>query len=691
MHLAPLASIAPLPSRPHLARSALVILSLALLCAATPSVARSKPGPAAKAATSTAAPKAMPGPVFPQLDTVEQVTSACDAGLKEARARVATLEKRKADLGWLAAYDDLNNFTEDAYNPISFVGNVHPDKGVRDAAQACDLKWQDFASTLGQNETLFKQMSGIKTKDPIDTYFKKIGLEGFEDSGVALPKAKRARAKEISDRITALSLDFDKNIRDNNTKVVFSEKDLQGVPPDVMEGAKRDTAGLLLMGLDYPSYVPILTYADNGGVRERIWRAKQNEGGDANLKLLAEIISLRKEYAQLFGFGSYNDFLLRRRMVQSAARANKFMDELRAVIEDGERREITELRDAKALHLNNPGAKLDRWDVTYYTERIKRARYSVDQNEFRQYFPPQESLLFVMGIAERMFGIKYTKVDTKLWHSEVQSFAVTDAATGKPLAGLMVDLYPRDGKYNHAAVWGLRSSSSRDGRVPRAALVVNFDRKGLTLDELETLLHEFGHALHNNLSNTRYSSQGGTSTLRDFVEAPSQMLEDWVYDPKVLATFKDVCPRCTPVPPALLAQAVKAREHGKATRYARQHLYATYDLALHATQAPDPMSAWASMEGASPLGYVAGTKFPAGFSHVAGGYAAGYYGYLWSEVVARDLRTAFIGDKLSASIGTRYRDAVLARGGERPPQELVRQFLGRDSNSRAFYEYLKAP
>jgi thimet oligopeptidase len=641
---------------------------------------------------SHAVPSTLPGPAFPSFDTAAQVNDACGAGLQRAKARAGELEKRKADLAWIAAFDDLNSLTEDAFHPISFLGHVHPDKAVRDAAQACELRWQDFSSTLGQNEAIYGRLKTLPTKDPIDTQFRRLSMENFEDSGVSLPKAKRERAKVIADRMAALSIDFDKNIREANTKVAYREEELKGVPEDVIARAKRDDAGLLLLGLDYPSYVPVMEYAEDGMARERMWRAKQGEGGEANLKLLSELVKLRKEYAQLFGFDNYADFVLRRRMAQDARRAYRFLDELRSVVEDAERREISQLRESKAQHQGQANAKLERWDVSFYSERIKRERYSVDQNFFRSYFPPQESLRFVMGIAERMFGVRYTRVEGRYWHSEVQAYAVTDAATGKPLAGLMVDLYPREGKFNHAAVWGLRGSATRgQGRLPQAALVVNFDRKGLSLDELETLLHEFGHALHNNLSATRYSSLAGTSTPRDFVEAPSQMLEDWVYDPKVLATFAAVCAACKPVPTELIEAAVKARDYGKAVRYSRQHLYASYDLALHGPTAPDPMNTWAGMEGATPLGHVLGTRFPASFGHIAGGYASGYYGYLWSEVVARDMRTAFAADRLSRVTGGRYRSAVLAQGGQQQPADMVKRFLSRESNAEAFYQYLKKP
>jgi thimet oligopeptidase len=219
-------------------------------------------------------------------------------------------------------------------------------------------------------------------------------------------------------------------------------------------------------------------------------------------------------------------------------------------------------------------------------------------------------------------------------------------------------------------------------------MVVNFNRQGLTLEELETLLHEFGHALHSLLSNTRYAAQGGTNVQLDFVEAPSQMLEDWVYDPQVLALMAPWCASCPTVPPALLAQARAARDFGKGIGFSRQHLYARYDLALYGRESADPLALWTQMETDTPLGSVSGTLFPAGFEHIASGYAAGYYGYLWSLVIAEDLRTAFAADRLDAQVGRRYRETVLEQGGQAAPDELLRRFLGRATDSRAFFESL---
>lgn len=633
----------------------------------------------------------LPGPAFPLFTSAAQVQAECDKGLAGVKTRVASLEQHAPDATWLRAYDELNAFIEDASGPMDLAFNVHPDKSVRDATQACALRWAEFQNGLGQNETLYRAARAVSPADAVDAQLLRVTREGFEDSGVSLPEQPRARAKAINDRINDLALQFEKNIRDDGTRVAYAEAELRGVPEGVWKGAPRDAQGRVMLDLAYPRYFPVMQTAEDPAARQRMWQAKTNEGGDANLKLLGEITQLRKEYATLFGLASYDDFVLRRRMAQDTAHVQAFLDDVKSAVTDAEKREIQELREAKAAHLGQPvdQVKLERWDLLFYTERVRKARYSVDQEAFRPYFPPQQSLLFALHVIEKMMGVRYTRVPARLWHPDVQAYAVSDAATGKPLATLYVDLYPRDGKFNHAAVWSFRNGSTLENRVPQAALVVNLDRKGLSLEELETLLHELGHSVHNNLSATRYTLQAGTSVLRDFVEAPSQMLEDWVYDRKVLDTFTEVCKICKPVPDDLLAKAKAAKDYGKGVMYARQHLYGSYDIALHGADAPEPMALWARMEGSTPLGHVQGTKFPAGFGHVAGGYAAGYYGYLWSLVVAMDLRTAFAADKLDPVVGRRYRNTVLAHGSERPPQELVRDFLGRETNSNAFFEYLK--
>jgi thimet oligopeptidase len=646
---------------------------------------------ALSAAALPVAATELPGPAFPRYANGQALTQACDKGLSGAAARLKVLDRHAPDARWAAAVDDFNAYVDDVSGPIYLLENVHPDKAIRQAAQACSLRWQEFQSTYGQDEALYRAALKVKPRDAIDREFLKSTIEGFEDAGVGLDAAGRARAKQINDRIGDLGQQFNRNVRDDSTRLAFSDDELAGVPADVWKSAPRDADGRVLLGLDYPVYFPVMERAERAATRERMWRARNALGGDANLKILGEIVQLRREYARLFGFRSFADFTLRRRMAESTANVQRFLDEVKAVLTERELKDLAELKEAKAQNLGTPlaGTHLDRWDVSFYTERVRRARYAVDQEAFRPYFPPQASLEFVLKVAERMFGVHYTRVPARLWHKDVQAYAATDVKTGKPLATLYVDLYPRAGKYKHAAVFSFRNGATRIHRAPQAALVVNLDRNGLTLGELETLLHETGHALHNNLSATRYSANGGTSVQRDFVEAPSQMLEDWVYDKHVLSLFAEVCPDCKPVPDEMIEKALVARDYGKGLREARQHFYASYDLALHGVDAPDPLALWAHMEAATPLGHVAGSKGPAAFTHLTGGYAAGYYGYLWSLVVALDMRTAFAADRLDPAVGMRYRQRVIGQGGQRPPRELVRDFLGRDTNSEAFFEWLR--
>ncbi len=635
----------------------------------------------------------LPGPAFPDFRTAAAVKAACDRGLARATAAVRGLERLPAQRDWVAAMDDLNALIEDVSGPIFVLTSVHPDKAIRDATEACELRWQDFSSTLGQNERLYRAARQVRAQDPIDREFLKTTLESFEDAGVSLPPAERRRAKALNDRITALAQRFEKNVRDANVQIALTPAELQGVPPSLWSDAKRDAAGRVRLPVDDATYVPVMQNAVDATVRERFWRADNQKGGRANLKLLHELAQLRLAYARLFGASSFADFSLRRRMAQDAATAGRFLDEVGRAVGERERAEVQLLHAEKVQALGRPPAsvKLERWDLAFYTERVRRARFAIDQEAFRPYLPVQQSLAAAMRMAETTFGIRYTRIENlRLWHPEVQAYAVSDAASGRPLASLLVDLYPRAGKGSGAFVWSYRNSSTRLQRLPQAVLVTNLDRRGLTLEDFgETLLHEFGHALHNNLSATRHASQGGTNVLRDFVEAPSQMLEDWVYDPQVLALVQQVCPACPPLPEAMVGEARAAKRFGSGLRYARQALYAAFDLGLHGADAPEPMALWARMEGATPVGHVDGTIFPAGFGHVAGGYAAGYYGYLWSEVVAADLRTAFGATRLDPVVGRRYRDSVLGQGGQRPPQTLVQEFLGRDTDAKAFYEELK--
>ncbi|MFM9914992.1 MAG: M3 family metallopeptidase [Rhizobacter sp.] len=635
--------------------------------------------------------------VFPNLRNAAVIAAECQsmlADLKRAEARLAQ-GTEPAGSALLAELDATARRTEDALGPLGLLVAVSPRKAIRDAGDACDRDYQAYSSRFLQNAAVYARLQQLKPADDIDRRYLRDTLDAFEDSGVALPADRQQRVREINDELTALTQTFERRIREDRTQLFFARSELAGVPAGLWRNAPRDTQGRFRLGLEQATVFPVLENATVPATRERMWRAFQSLGGAENIETLATLTERRRELAQLFGHASYADFVLRHRMARSEAEVQTFLATVKDAVRSRELADLAELRAGKAAHLKQSvdSTALDRWDTSFYAERVRRSRYAVDQEQFRRHFPPDASLRFVFRLAERLFGVTFAPVPHStaqpLWHPDARTYVVTDGNTRELLGTLFVDLYPRADKFNHAAVWGFRNASGLADRRPAAALVVNFNRQGLTLDELETLLHEFGHALHSLLSQTRYAAQGGTSVQLDFVEAPSQMLEDWVYDPQVLALFAEVCPKCRPVPPALLAQARAARDFGKGVQFSRQHLFASYDLALHGREPAEPLALWAQMEGATPLGYVSGSLFPAGFEHIAGGYAAGYYGYLWSLVLAEDLRTAFAADRLDAQVGRRYRETVLANGGQVAPVELMQRFLGRATDSRAFFNALE--
>lgn len=621
---------------------------------------------------------------FPAWKTPRQVERACTASLAESGDTVRRLEGLDPGPGLLAALDDLTILQENVAGPVSLLAAVHPAKALRDAAQACERRLQDFAAAFLQNARVHAALRATDPADDIDRRFRKDQLDAFEDAGVALPPAGRAKARRIARALARLEQDFERRIAEDHRRLAFTEAELDGVPRAVWASAPKDGQGRYRLGLDAPTYQPVIEHATNRGTRERMWRAGLTQGGDANLRTLAEIARLRREQAHLLGFASYDDLVLRRRMAHDEATVSAFLASVQDAVA---RREVADLAVLKSAF---DGSTVQRWDVAFLSERVRRERHDVSQEQFRQHFPPEASLDFVFALAGRLFGVRFEAQPQKLWHADARAFTVSDA-DGTHLGTLFVDLYPRADKYNHAAVWSLNNAATRTGRTAASALVVNFNRQGLNLDELETLLHEFGHALHGLLSKTRYASQGGTNVQFDFVEAPSQMFEDWAYDPRVIALFQEVCATCPPVPDGLLARAFEAREFGKGIGQARQRLFASYDQALYGREPADPMDLWRRMESATPLGHVPGSQFPAGFAHIAGGYAAGYYGYLWSLVLAEDLRTAFAPDRLSADTGSRYRREVLSQGGQVDANELMRRFLGRPTNNEAFFRALSRP
>ncbi|MGZ5432142.1 MAG: M3 family metallopeptidase [Thermoanaerobaculia bacterium] len=625
---------------------------------------------------------------IPILDDVA-VRAVCTQSILDARARTAKLEEPSA-VDVLAEWDDVTIDVENAIGPVVVLNNLHPDRKVRDAAQDCLVKISSFETELFQNEKLFQRVSAVKPGNPAQTRFRLDLIEAFEDSGVALPKDKRARAKEISDRISELGQEFAKNVRDNTTRLTFTPAEYKGLPQSYIDRVKN-ADGNIVVGFDYPDFVPFMSSSDDEKARERYYVGYNKRGSARNLAILDEAVKLRKELATLYGYPSYAHYVTKRRMTETPQVVHTFLDDVAKSVKDVEKRELDDLRKLKSETLGTPLAstKVHRWDVSYWREKLRAQRFAIDQESTRKYFPSNATRDWIIDITSRMYGVTFEAAQVPVWHPDVLFYDVKEASTGAYVGGVYLDLYPRDGKYKHAAAIPMRHGSTRSGRRPISVLMTNFDRQGMTFDEVQTFFHEFGHVMHNTLSNTEFASQGGTSVQRDFVEAPSQIYEEWARRTETLALLKAHCKDC----PELDAKTVKAlqdaRNYGKGIDYARQHNYAAFDMALAAETPTSAMDAWKKVEGATILGYVPGTEFPGTFAHILGGYAAGYYGYMWAEVIGKDMLSAWGDDILDTSVGMRFRKQVLARGGEQNARVVVEEFLGRPVNNKAFFDELR--
>jgi len=629
-------------------------------------------------------------PTIPIYDAAS-LAEACGTGLADAARLIKRLETMP--LGNAGARDLLDRWDrlrirlEDFEGPVDLTANVSPDAATRSAAEACESKTTRFETELYQNGALYARIKALTARTGPAAKMRKDLLDTFEDNGVALAPDKRARLKAIADRLEEIRQEFDRDIRDNQTRVVFSADEVVGLPRDYLAKAKRDDKGNYLLGFEYPEYLPFMANAENEEARRRYQFAFQNRGTPRNIELLAEAMRLRKEMAGLFGLSSYAEFATRRRMVGNPQAVEKFLREVKSAVREVERKEIAELTALKAATLHKPvgEVRLQRWDADYYQEQQRKARFNVDQEALRQYFPTEASIQWVMAIASRLYGVRFVPATVPTWHPDVRYFDVFDATSGKLKGGVYIDPFPRAGKFSHAAAWPVRGSAKRSRRTPISALVANLNPAGLNSEELETLVHEFGHVMHGVLSDTQYATLAGTSVQLDFVEAPSQMFEEWARRRESLALLPQFCkPACPAIDEARLKQLSAARLYGAGIRYSRQHLYAAYDMAASGETVPDPQAQWEKMEGETPLGYVPGTHFAGTFSHIISGYTAGYYGYMWSQVLALDMLSKFDGNLMDPVTGRRFRTTILAQGSQKPAAQLVRDFLGREPSNEAF-------
>lgn len=638
---------------------------------------------------STRAPGPDDRPLIPILDaaTMAAASNALFQAAREEADRLSRLPLEECTPeSLLDAWDLANTSLEDIIGPAAILGSVHPSRSVRDAAEEVLVEATRFASEVYQNAALYERVRSIEPFTAPQKMLHKDLLEGFEDSGVTLPEEQRRRVREIAEELERLNQEFDRNIRDNTETIRFAPDEIGGLPPDFLARVPRTSDGGIELTYDYPHYGPFMANAKNAEARRRYYVGYTRRGGSENVAILDRIMQLRLELATLYQLPSYAHYVVRRNMAGTPEKVNSFLADVERTVREAERLDLEQLRELKASETGREleQVRIERWDHAYYSEILRRERFAIDQEQLRRYFPTEASVEWVLEISSRIYGVSFRRERVPVWHPDVLYYDVFDGEAF--VGGMYLDLYPREGKYKHAAAWPVRGASRAVGRTPISVLVCNFERSGLTHNEVETLFHEFGHVLHGVLSTTHYNAHAGTSVDRDFVEAPSQMFEEWARRPESLAVLRERAPEAPVLESTTIQRLAEARRFGRGIHFARQHLYATFDMALASGNPRPSMELWAEMEGGTPMGHVEGTEFPGTFGHIAAGYAAGYYGYMWSEVIALDLLSAFGDNLLDSATGRRFRETILASGGEREALELVHEFLGREVSSTAFYE-----
>jgi thimet oligopeptidase len=357
--------------------------------------------------------------------TPREVMESASAALAAARERVAAIEaiplERVSPENVLEAWDRAAIVLEDAFGPISLLNSVAPDQQVRDAGDTALVEESDFMTTLFQSEKFYERVRAVQPRTAAQKQLQKDLVEAFEDSGVALPPEKRERFRVISSRITELGQEFAKNIRENATRLRFSPAECEGLPQSYLERVPRDGEGNIVVGFDYPDYVPFMMNARHEGARRRYYIANQNRGTARNLEVLDEIVALRREIAGLYGAPSYAHYVTRRRMVENPETVDRFLDEVRDVVAEAEVRDLGELAAVRAAMTGEPveQARIERWDVSFYRERLREQRYAIDQEELRRYFPTMPTIEWMLEISERLYQIRFEQASVPVWDEEV--------------------------------------------------------------------------------------------------------------------------------------------------------------------------------------------------------------------------------------------------------------------------------
>jgi thimet oligopeptidase len=630
---------------------------------------------------------------LPDDDWHEWLADRVDLLLDEARGRLDTIKDgtERPAAAVLGLWNDADIALSSASAVTSVLSEVHPDQRVRTLAEQRAQDVQRLRTDRSLDRALFDVLDATDPAglDEQATRLRERVLRDFRRAGVDKDDDVRARLRAISERLTILDQDFSRIIRDDVRSIRVAPDRLAGLPEDFIAAHEPDADGLVTITTDYPDVIPVRMFAADAAVRAELLTAFHNRGWPANDEVLHEMLSLRQEQAGILGYRSWPDYDADVKMIGTSAAIAEFIERISdAALPSAER----DLEVLVARHrADEPDA--DRFDVShaaYYLELVRREQFDVDAQQVRRYFDFGNVRQGLLDVTGRLFDVEYRPADVATWHPDVAAYDVF--AGGDLLGRIYLDLHPREGKFKHGAQFDLVVGVA--GRqLPEGVLVCNFPKRLMEHSHVVTLFHEFGHLLHHVLGGRQaYQRFSGVATEWDFVEAPSQMLEEWAWSTDVLQTFaRDEGGE--PIPADLVARMRAARDFGKGIAARTQMSYAAIAYLLHRDLPADHTSAVRELQARYDLvAPMDGTHFQASFGHLSG-YTSAYYTYMWSQVIAKDLFSAFDeNDLFDPEVARRYRDRILVPGGTKDAADLVTDFLGRPFAFDAFAEWLdRAP
>ncbi|KAH8104630.1 metallopeptidase MepB [Cristinia sonorae] len=648
------------------------------------------------------------------------LTKAAIAKHKEVEDKVAALSPEDFTFETVLEYPYLQLALSDAEtefdlinDPLSFYQNVSPSKELRDASNEAEVLVRDYGVDSSMRLDVFKakqaadeniKRSGKKLNAEEQRLVEKMILDGTR-AGLALPEEKRNELSKLQKEVSQVSLEFSKNFNEEKGTISFTLEELEGVPADVVSGyVKRQEDGKDLYDVTFktPDIFPIFKFAQNPSTRQKAFEAYEDRLV-INTPLMEKMLALRRQIAALLGYDTWADYRTEIKMVKSGRNVIDFLADLEQKLRPVGTKERDTLLVLKKQEHEELGIPFDGefyiWDYRYYDRKFVEKTLDLDDMKVKEYFPVDKVVPAILEIYQTLLGVKFVEIKGETWHPEVQQFAVweSDAKDESGFVGYCyLDLFPRESKYSHAAVWGLLPGFTRaDGtrHYPLTAMVANLAKPTpskpalMRHDDVVTFFHEMGHVFHGLLSSTQFARFHGTRVARDFVEAPSQMLENWCWEPKVLEKMSSHYETKEPLSSELIEKIVKSRYVNIGLFSLRQLFFGQFDIKVHTSKdSADYTALWNTLRESVSL--VKGGKFTAGqatFNHISGGYDAGYYGYMYSLVFAADMyATVFKADPLDPARGQKYREKILRVGGSRDDIDSLKDFLGREPNSDAF-------